>query len=475
MSLNCNEINVILDELDLTGAFIQQIIQPGYDSLALYCYKNGKATTLLISLAPGVCRLHETARKVPKNDKPLRFMEFLKSRIKGCRINSVEQMGFERIIKMELGNSSERFYMFIRLWSAASNIIVTDSDYYILVVFFRRPKKDEVSGALFSLPEIDRDASLEEKLEKYPVRQFEEIENASEMSFNQKVEEYYSEHAATLSREAMLEQATKYYNTKHSKMEAALKKLEEKRQSFLSAEIWKHTGDLILAYSYLINENSPVLKCVDYDTDKEIEIPIDVKKSAAENANIYYEKYKKATSGLEALEHDISMAKKEILDLEAVYETVCKEQNPIRMQQLLRKQTKPKQQIAKKRPGLTYEVEGWQIFVGRTSDENDELLRKHVKGADLWFHTRDWPGGYVFVKARKNKTVPLDIMLMAGNLAVYNSKGRKAHTADLYYTQVKHLRRAKNGPKGTVLPSNEKNLTITLDDKILRKLDEYEL
>ena len=106
MSLNCNEINVILDELDLTGSFIQQIVQPGYDSLALYCYKNGKATTLLISLAPGVCRLHETNRKVPKNDKPLRFMEFLKSRIKGCRINSIEQMGFERIIKMELGNST---------------------------------------------------------------------------------------------------------------------------------------------------------------------------------------------------------------------------------------------------------------------------------------------------------------------------------------------------------------------------------
>jgi predicted ribosome quality control (RQC) complex YloA/Tae2 family protein len=50
-------------------------------------------------------------------------------------------MGFERIIKMELGNSSERFYMFIRLWSAASNIIVTDSDYYILDVFSVGQKK----------------------------------------------------------------------------------------------------------------------------------------------------------------------------------------------------------------------------------------------------------------------------------------------------------------------------------------------
>ena len=39
MSLNCNEINVILSELDLTGAFIQDIVQPSFDSIALYTYK----------------------------------------------------------------------------------------------------------------------------------------------------------------------------------------------------------------------------------------------------------------------------------------------------------------------------------------------------------------------------------------------------------------------------------------------------
>ena len=39
MSLNCSEINLILSELDLCGSFIQDIIQPGYDTLALYTYK----------------------------------------------------------------------------------------------------------------------------------------------------------------------------------------------------------------------------------------------------------------------------------------------------------------------------------------------------------------------------------------------------------------------------------------------------
>ena len=129
----------------------------------------------------------------------------------------------------------------------------------------------------------------------------------------------------------------------------------------------------------------------------------------------------------------------------------------------------------KPHPGLHYEVDGWTIMVGRTASENDELLRHYVKSLDMWLHTRDFAGGYVFIKARKDKSVPLEILLYAGNLAVYHSKARKNGQADLYYTQVKHLRRAKNGPKGLVLPTQEKNIFIKLDEEKLRRLDELEI
>ena len=481
MSLNCNEINKVLDELDIEGSFIQQIVQPGYDSIALYCYKNGVSRTVLICLAPGACRIHTTRRKIPKNDKPLRFMEFLKSRIKGCRINSCSQIGYERVIKIDLTNSAEHFYMFIRLWSAAANIIVTDESFKILDVFYRRPKKNEVSGGVFVPPEpVEKTA---EELAKFAVRTFDELDagsgspesaatNAGSLSYSEKIDKWYGEHAERLSREALLEQAEKLYNSKKSRMEAALKKLEDKRASFLHAEQWKHQGDLILSFGHLIRADVPYLECADYDTGNEILIPVDPEKSTQKNAEVYYEKYKKALSGLDDLEHDISRAKKELVALEYAYDAVQKEPNPLRMQQMIRQQTKPKQQIAKKHPGISYEVNGWYILAGRDSDENDELLRHHVKGADMWLHARDWPGGYVFIKARPGKTVPLEILLDAGNLAVYYSKARKAKTADLYYTQVKYLRRAKNAPKGTVLPTHEKNICITLDEERLRKLED---
>ncbi|OJF76825.1 MAG: hypothetical protein BKP49_04465 [Treponema sp. CETP13] len=465
MSLNWKEINKVIEELDLPGSFIQQIIQPGYDTIALYTYNATQGSrTILICLAPGACRFHETQKKIPKNDKPLRFNEFLKKRIKGTRIQSCEQVGQERVIKIKLTNSTETFYMFIRLWSGAANVIVTDPDLKILDVFYRRPKRNEVTGGTFELPK------LREPVKDFTIRSFDEI-NKPEYTFNQKVDYWYSEHGANLSREALLEQAEREYNTHKSRLEAAINRLETKRKGFLTADQWKHQGDLILTYGHLIDGENKYLECIDYDTNATVQIEINPTKNAQENAALYYEKYKKAVSGLSELEEDIQKTKKALLDLETNYETIVRQQNPIKMQQMLRKQTKPRQQIKKLHPGLSFDIKGWHIIVGRTAAENDDLLRHYVKGRDMWLHTRDWPGGYVFIKQIRNKSIPLDILLYAGNLAIFYSKGRKARTCDLYYTEVKYLRRAKNGPKGLVLPTHEKNLTVSLDDKKLKEME----
>lgn len=534
MSLNCNEINLILEELDLEGAFIQEIIQPGFDTLALYTYKEGTAKTVLICTAQNSVRINETRRKITKNDKPLRFMEFLRSRIKGCRINSVEQIGVERVIKMELsrmvcekpksaakgtvhislvkkpvlskeeleaqGEASEieeNYILYIKLWNNAANVLLCDVDGTILEPMFRRPERKEVKDEKFVEPAAD-EAKVDEAVMRFPVREWKYGEaggfrgsplgegvaedggaGCSEgetspafKNFNSYIDWWYSEHSDTLSREALLEKAEKWYNSARSKKESALHNLETKLKSFKNAEQLKHQGDLILSFGYQINGSSNFLECEDYETGKTVRLLIDPKKSVQENAADYYKKYKKAVSGTDELYRDIEIMKKQIDKLDALYEEIKNEQNPVKIEQLLRRDTTPKQQQKKTHPGLDYTVNGWYILVGRDANENDELLRHHVRGDDMWLHVRDFPGGYVFIKARKGKTVPLDILLDAANLAVYYSKARNAGKTDLYYTHVKYLRRAKNGPKGLVLPTQEKNLCIEPDKARLARLNE---
>ena len=478
MSLNCKEIDAVLNELSLEGTFIQQIVQPTFDSIAFYLYGQGESQTLLVCLAPGACRLHATQKKIPRNEKPLRFMEFLRSKIKGSRINKAEQLGQERIIKFELSHGEDLFNMYIRLWSNAANIIVTNpletnekGEERILDVFFRRPNKNEITDGFYK-PEIRQPA---ENQKTFEVRKFDELENSENFTFNQKVEIWYTEHADALSRASLLQQAEKQFNSRSSRLQAAINRLEEKRKSFLNADQWKHQGDLLLSYGFLIEqaaqEGRNFIECEDYATGSPIKIFIDPKKKAQENAQLFYERYKKAVSGLEELEYDIKASKSELAKLKADYEQLIAEKDPLIIQQKLHKQNTPRQKIEKKHPGLDFMINGWHILVGRTASENDELLRHHVKGQDWWLHARDWPGGYVFIKNQKGKSVPLDTLLDAGNLALFYSKGRKAGKGDLYYTQVKYLRRAKNAPKGTVLPSNEKNISVSLDKERLKRIE----
>lgn len=498
MSLNCAEIDCILSELDLTGGFIQNIVQPSFDAIAFYVYKGpagtlgagtpgagtdggaeidareGKSTVVLVCLAPGVCRLHETRRKVPRNDKPLRFMEFLRSRVKGSRIAEVVQLNNDRIVRLTLERGDEILFLYIRLWSGAGNIIVTDSEGIIQDVFFRRPKRNEITGKAWTVPEPKpakadsiATASVTPAPKSFAVR---ELEGSG--SFNERIDLWYAEHAQALSREALVAEAHRVHDSSVARLSAALARLEKKRIEFLNADQWRHQGDLLTANIYAIKPGMTSIEVCDYERDgATVRIPLDGKLKGQENAAKFYEQYHKAVSGLANLEDDIAQAKRTIESLDAQLAAIEAEPNPLKIQQLLRKQTKPRQQTEKRYPGLTFRKDGWILLVGRTAAENDELLRHHVKGLDMWLHTRDWPGGYVFIKNRAGKSVPLEILLDAGTLALFYSKGRKNGSGDLYYTQVKHLRRAKNAPKGTVLPSNEKNLSVSLDDTRLKALE----
>lgn len=499
MSLNCKEIDVVLKELDLDGSFVQEIIQPNFDSLAIYTYKPGVPKTVFVSLAGGECRINETRRKITKNEKPLRFNEMLKSKIKGAKIISATQIDEERIIKIELEKAGaiyvmpksqekfqaiqnakanryeaqdeesedERYFLYIRLWSNAANIFLCDENDVILDSFFRRPAKNEKTGEQFVLPQKKQ----QNPPKIFEVRSFAGIEGST---FSEKIDRFYSENAAQNSLQNLLEEAEKWYNSHKSRMIAAVERLEEKRKDFLASSQYKHQGDMILSFGHLLDGKTGFIEAEDWENGGHtVRIKVDPKKSAQENASEYYERYKKAMSGLSDLEHDIELSKKSLSDLDLQYEKMISEKNPIKLEQILRKTQTPKQQKEKNHPGLEYLVDGWTIIVGRDASENDELLRHNVKGSDMWLHVRDYHGGYVFIKNRPGKTIPLEILLYAGNLAVYYSKARKNAQADLYYTQVKHLRRAKNGPKGLVLPTNEKNIFIKLDEEKLRKLESY--
>ena len=502
MSLNCAEIDKILKELDLEGSYIQKVVQSSYSVMVLYLYKT-RPMSLVICLEPGACRLHETTRKIPKFDKPLRFMELLRSRLRGAKITEAVQLNNDRIVRLSLETSSGMLYLYIRLWSGAANMLLVDNG-IIVDAFYRRPSRHEVSGEPWqplpgeseatttqifgnepsaaagseskavaeSAPTTVSPIAADKPVKTYTVRSYD-----ASKTFNEAIDEWYARQAPVLSLEALRAEAERFYGLKIEKISRALEKLEAKKHSFLQADTLKHQGDLLLANLYRIPQGASSVELEDYAADNRIiRIALDPRKTAQENAAGYYERYKKAVSGLEALTDDIEASKRTLAALNEELVKLRVEENPYLIEKVLHKRKIPVQrkQAAqeKERPGLTFYHDGWILYVGRTAAENDELLRHHVRGKDMWLHVRDYSGGYVFIKNKNGKTVPLPVLIAAGNLAVFYSKARRNGQADLYYTAVKDLRRAKNAPKGTVLPSNEKNLSIKLDPAVLKQLEQ---
>ncbi|MDR0638840.1 MAG: NFACT RNA binding domain-containing protein [Spirochaetaceae bacterium] len=461
MSLNWKEINLILSELDLEGAQIQKAFQPNYEALALVVYKKGVARTLLFVLTSGGCRFHETFRAVPKADKPLRFGEFCKSRLVNGWIEEASQIGEDRIVRLVVKRGDFRYRFYARLWSGAANVIVTGEDGVILDAMRRLPKRGEVTGSHYApqtIPSHQAGAPHAGTGKVYMVREYSaaqagEAHSAGSVypagAFNAAIDAEYAEHGKELSLDALHEKAEKVYGARIVRIAASLEKLREKEAAFAKADELRGKGEAVMAGLGEGNVKADIAL-----------------------AETYFEKYKKAKSGIVRVREEIAEGEHVLAGTEAKLRELLAETNPLRLAKLLKTESgssKQGQGGDKKRPGLSFMRGKWLFIVGRDAKENDELLRRHVKGADFWLHVRDIPGGYVFVKAQRGKSIPLDILLDAGNLAVFYSKARNNGKADLFYTQVKYLRRTKT--RGLVIPTQEKNLSITLDKKRLKVLE----
>ena len=480
MSLNWKEINLILSELDLPGHQIQRATQSAYDVLSLQLYGKRGPKNLLIALSPGACRIHETFRATPKSDRPLRFAEFCKSRLVNGWIEEAEQLGDNRIVRLRIRQGQSRYRLYARLWSNAANVVVTDEHALILDAMRRLPRRGEVSGGHYE-PEAEPpgtpSVSGESGRREYTVREFSpaDLSGAAlgeDASFNARVDAYYAQHGGALSLEALREQARRNFEGRAGKLKAALDRLREKAEEFDAADRLKEYGDIIMANLGAIKTGDPWLEAENFYTGETVRIRLDPRKSPAAQGELYYSQYRKAKSGLADLRAEIAAGERELQALEASLAKYMEETNPLALYRLLRNRgEKPPSRTDAGRPGLAFRRGDWLIMVGRDAAENDELLRRHVKGNDLWLHARDYPGSYVFVKQRPGKTVPLDILLDAGSLAIFYSKGRNNGEGDLFYTPVKYLRRVRNGPRGLVTPSREKNLHVKVEDSRLRELE----
>ncbi|MCF0262653.1 MAG: DUF814 domain-containing protein [Sphaerochaetaceae bacterium] len=466
MSLNYKEIQLILSEVNLEGAKIQAVVQSSFHSITweLYDRQNGRFAWYT-EIGTQQSRLHllNPNAKIAKTKKLQRFEQYARKNLEGSVITKCYQLPFDRAVVWELNNHDRLLKVYFRFYSGpGANIIVTDQNNVIQDLLLRRPGRDEMSSMVLK---------TEERTQSDKVF---EVRTWDGDSFNSFIER-------TCAQEQALDLYSQLYKQVQTRMEQQLGRLstsirsaEKSIQANSDYEELRYIADLLSANSYQIVRGQDKVVLTDWNNGgSTLTVQLDKSLSPGANVQACYDRYQKAKGTYENAIAERTRLNEEYQKTQERFlkalEDCGDEQVNIRHLKSILDKTTPTVQV-QEGPGIRTTSGGFQILAGRNAKENDELLRHYAKGNDMWLHTRDFPGGYVFIKYRRDKTIPLEVLLDAANIAVLYSKGRNNSSVDLYYTQVKYLRRAKDGKTGLVLPSQEKNLTIKPDSARIARL-----
>lgn len=478
--LNWREIDAVLAELELAGSFIRDVRQPAHHELVFELYRpRHRRYWLLVSFGARHTRLHRVAQRPRQLGSTPRFVSFMRAHVRGGRIGAAGQLGAERIVKLAVSCGGRELLVWIRLWANAANCIVTDPGGRILDALFRRPRRGEVSGSDYH-PERD----LQQLLARRGQPRAGERHRAprtfgsAELTYNERVERHFSaleeqERAAGDQRLAARERAAAERRTRR-----LVQKLQRERSAAGDHERLQHLGNLLLANLARIEPGADRVTVADYESGAEVQVELAPNLAPAENAAAYFDRAKRARRRLQAVGRRLQQAQQELARLQAGAGTgasTTAESGPRAPHAAGPRASAP---AAASRNGgvLTLTSGSFTLLVGRTARQNDATLRT-ARGNDYWLHCRDYPGAHVFVRHLRAKSVPLETLLDAANLALYFSKARGAGQADVYYTQVKYLRRPRGGDRaaagaapGRVIPTRARNLFVRLDQARIQRL-----
>jgi predicted ribosome quality control (RQC) complex YloA/Tae2 family protein len=104
---------------------------------------------------------------------------------------------------------------------------------------------------------------------------------------------------------------------------------------------------------------------------------------------------------------------------------------------------------------------GFQVWAGKSGENNDLLSTRHTAKNDLWFHARGVGGSHVVLKIGTGKgEVSRMAIEQAAAIAGYYSKMKKSGLVSVTMCEGKYVRKPKGAPAGTVTVEREETILI---------------
>jgi predicted ribosome quality control (RQC) complex YloA/Tae2 family protein len=112
--------------------------------------------------------------------------------------------------------------------------------------------------------------------------------------------------------------------------------------------------------------------------------------------------------------------------------------------------------------------DGYEVLVGRTARDNDQLTFRVARPNDLWLHAGDYPGSHVIVRNSSRTEIPHRTIIEAAQLAAKFSQASKDAKVAIHYTRRKFLSKPKGAAAGLVRLSSFKSITVEPGENLER-------
>ena len=277
-----------------------------------------------------------------------------------------------------------------------------------------------------------------------------------------------------------------------SELSKTVKTLRDRQQRKLAmqSEELKNTGDresvrkkaeLITANIYRIKKGDRLLKCEDYyEADcPEVEIELDPMKTPQQNSAALFREYNKMKAANEHLTVLIEQGEKRLDYLNSVLELLStaeteKDLSDIKAELVstgIIKAGGGKKQ-AKSRPQAPLQFctdDGFEVLVGRSNLQNDELSTRLGRRTDYWLHTQKIHCSHVLIRCDGEE--PSDKAIeQAAIIAAYYSQGRYGGKIPVDYTMLRYVKKPSGALPGKVIYTDYKTIMVESDEELVKRL-----
>ena len=386
LRINLEGIYKISDDLNekVAHSFITNITVVNYSDLLLaFSFYNKEK--LLISLN----HQNPFLGFVDKNYSPHTVLgglnDNLRKYIKGAYIESVEVLNDDRVLKFNLYKSDEfyqkqKYSMILELIPTISNLILLNGNNEIL---FAKHYAD-----LSASRPVIRGMNYQSIIRN---------QNLLRGDFNyDKYKEEIKNYVVESDHKKQKEQVLPLYNFLKQKEKSLRKKakvLETELDAAKNNLIFKEYGENVLMYSYSPEELA--------DYSKTLGDKYDSTMSPEKNAEVFFNKYKKAKRTIENVEREIAKANKDSLEIGyylSTFDYLASEEIAVLEDKYLpHKSTNKKKVIIDASKPYYINIKDIRIGFGKNKEQNNYLTFKKANKEDTFIHVADQHASHVVI------------------------------------------------------------------------------